>query len=1306
MKFHRKRSLIITAATVACGVAAQGASAAGPLAFPGALGFGAQATGGRGGTVQVVTNLNDSGPGSFRAAVSTPNSIVVFDVGGVIDLQSELAVADNVTILGQTAPGQGIALEGGSNGYNLSLSGSSNDIVQYLRVMQGGPTSVQKTAIEMYNTSNAILDHISVEYAPYDSIDMTGNGTNISIQNSLLADPILGQQFNVHAQNTGPDSFFNNIFANSDNRNPMAKADTQFVNNVVYDFRAGYTVADTSGKFNQDILDNYFITGPSTTNPGDAFFQMDSNITSYSAGNLENSARNGVLNGIPVSPSGVTAASSPFYSESPSSALDAYAYDLATAGDSLHPSIVDAQVIGQVASLGSSGAIYNSPEDTGLSNGGFGTIQGGSLPLGGLSGDVPNAWIQQQGLTEADFSDPTGDYNRTGYDNIEKYAAALAGEPIQLGNSVYWNGSAGDQSWADAGNWSTSSSTNIPYGTTPGELDAVQFDTGAEVKLAADQVIGSLTANSTSAVVIGGGSHTLSTGAGGITNDGAGTLELNSPIILDGGGISAVNGSIAVSDGLSLNDGNYEFSAASGKSISITGTLNTHQATVDFSGSGATNINSPVESGNTGIIGGWATFNHAGWAALSNGQVVAYDGYLNYSANTAVSDLASYAGDSNLRVTAASTGAVGFVSGTTDINTLLDSDQTTGRTAALTSGDTLRLGIDGGIMQATDGLGLTLGATPGAGNITAGGPQNNNSGQLTLINDSTAAPMIVNANLADNGSGTVGVNISGTGVTLLAGDNTYTGGTNIDAGTVLLGSTDALPASGAVTMSQGATLDIGGQNVTIGSLNGSGTIDNNDPSFTGSYTITLGGDNSESTFNGDIRDSVGTLTIVKDGSGTLTLGGANTFSGGVILDGGALNLTNLSGAGVGTITLNNGELLDSGYITNNLDVPAGHIANVVFQDNNYATLGGGSVNTGTLTGGGTLNIDAYYVRNLIGGDWSSFTGTVNLIPTENGTNLGFNGIFNSTGTPGFYLNDGTLNLAGTAANSIEFSFYNGQTDHAPYGYNAVIGALTGTSNSSISGTPIGPDSNSDHALNYVIGGINTSTTFAGNLVGQSGHITNLYKIGTGSLTLTGNDSFGGLTEINGGTLVVNGTLTNATQILVDAPGTQVSTDDTHLTFSAGYGGTLAGVGLIKVPIVSNGIIAPGDPGADGTGTLTAASVTDNGELLIRISGDQNSRLSVANQLTLGADSTLSFSGIPDGGTYTIATFGSLTGTFSRISGLPAGYRLNYNVGSLSITPTPEPTSVGSLLAGICGFAAVAGRRRRASAPRAVRMMVR
>src|SRR5215207_4993020 len=90
-------------------VAAATTPALGQLrSFGEAEGYGAVATGGRGGTIYHVTNLNDSGAGSFRDAVSVANRIVVFDVGGNINLSSEVAVKSNITIAGQTAPGGGI----------------------------------------------------------------------------------------------------------------------------------------------------------------------------------------------------------------------------------------------------------------------------------------------------------------------------------------------------------------------------------------------------------------------------------------------------------------------------------------------------------------------------------------------------------------------------------------------------------------------------------------------------------------------------------------------------------------------------------------------------------------------------------------------------------------------------------------------------------------------------------------------------------------------------------------------------------------------------------------------------------------------------------------------------------------------------------------------------------------------------------------------------------------------------------------------------------------------------------------------
>lgn len=93
-------------------------------AFPTAQGFGAYATGGRTGSHYVVTNLNDSGAGSFRDAVSKSNRIVTFAVGGYIDLASELLIQSDITIAGQTAPGGGIALYGSTGKtkiYSLSF---------------------------------------------------------------------------------------------------------------------------------------------------------------------------------------------------------------------------------------------------------------------------------------------------------------------------------------------------------------------------------------------------------------------------------------------------------------------------------------------------------------------------------------------------------------------------------------------------------------------------------------------------------------------------------------------------------------------------------------------------------------------------------------------------------------------------------------------------------------------------------------------------------------------------------------------------------------------------------------------------------------------------------------------------------------------------------------------------------------------------------------------------------------------------------------------------------------------------------
>jgi hypothetical protein len=164
------------------------------------------------------------------------------------------------------------------------------------------------------------------------------------------------------------------------NRQPLSKANTQYINNVVYNYQAAYTVANTGGYFSHDILNNYFITGPSTTSASDAFYQMDDKQSVYASGNYLDSNKDGTLNGAAYNTVGsAVVLSSPFNSGSTGlatlSAVDGYTYVIANAGASPRDEL-DAYVVSEATSLGTSGAIIKSQTSTGLTNGGYGTISG------------------------------------------------------------------------------------------------------------------------------------------------------------------------------------------------------------------------------------------------------------------------------------------------------------------------------------------------------------------------------------------------------------------------------------------------------------------------------------------------------------------------------------------------------------------------------------------------------------------------------------------------------------------------------------------------------------------------------------------------------------------------------------------------------------------------------------------------------------------------------------------------------------------------------------------------------------------
>jgi hypothetical protein len=215
--------------------------------FPSAEGFGALATGGRGGNVYIVTNLNNDGQGSFRDAVSQPNRTVVFEVGGTINLKSQLVFANNVSVFGQTAPG-GVALYG----HGVSMSNRSNIILQHVSIRSGMNTSTGTKALNITGGSNIMLDHVSVSWGRWDNLGFTGGASNITLQNSIISEAIDPQRLGALIDSSRDITVARNLWVNNQSRNPKGKADMQYINNVVYNWGSnGYVGGHSSAPWEQ-----------------------------------------------------------------------------------------------------------------------------------------------------------------------------------------------------------------------------------------------------------------------------------------------------------------------------------------------------------------------------------------------------------------------------------------------------------------------------------------------------------------------------------------------------------------------------------------------------------------------------------------------------------------------------------------------------------------------------------------------------------------------------------------------------------------------------------------------------------------------------------------------------------------------------------------------------------------------------------------------------------------------------------------------------------------------------------------------
>ena len=421
------------------------------VAFPGAEGFGAHATGGRGGVVCEVTNLEDSGPGSLRAALGGANRTVVFRVSGTIALKAPLVVAQpNITIAGQTAPGDGICLR------NYTFSIRSHDVVvRYIRSRLGDTTGQQSDCITVdHGVHDVILDHCSATWSVDEALSLAGNVTDVTVQWCLIAEGLNRSKhakgahgYGSLARANGRVSLHHNLWAHNDSRNPRLGDNYgrppyptfDVRNNVMYDFGATCSGL-TQGVLKVNYVANYIRSGPSSKTkfpisvgaPSDMLFYIRDNVVE---GNDALSAENEQffnhveLNGKRQ----VQTVADPFPAAPVRTlpAREAYERVLAGAG-STRPvrDSVDARIVDEVRQR--KGAIIDSQTQVG----GWPDLRSEPAPLDGDHDGMPDAWETRLGLDPADPADgPRPAPDAGGITNLERYLAERASDPAATGGN-------------------------------------------------------------------------------------------------------------------------------------------------------------------------------------------------------------------------------------------------------------------------------------------------------------------------------------------------------------------------------------------------------------------------------------------------------------------------------------------------------------------------------------------------------------------------------------------------------------------------------------------------------------------------------------------------------------------------------------------------------------------------------------------------------------------------------------------------------------------------------------------------------
>lgn len=407
------------------------------IAFPGAEGFGKFAKGARASgspTVYHVTNLNDTGAGSLRDAVSASNRIVVFDVAGVIKITGRIVVSSNIYIAGQTAPGEGITVYG--NGF--SYSGADNVICRYLRMRMGAIGDSGKDACGIADGSNMIFDHVSVSWGRDETFSVSGSACiSITIQNSVIAQGLLSHSAGGLIQTDGGVTLYRNLYVDNDTRNNKIKGVNQYVNNMVYNWSSGCYLmgGDSEGTSYANCVSNYFVNGP--VNSTSALGGANANYNIFAADNWWDKNRNGQLDGYLVPQNE--------YSGGPTFQTTAYAYPVVPTWsaqaliDSLLPAVgaslpyrdlIDYYVINELKSFGKKGLIITNETENPVGTPSAWSMWTGSKRTDSDNDGMPDDWETSKGLNPNLASDAVA-YAANGYLNIENYINSIGGSYSQ-----------------------------------------------------------------------------------------------------------------------------------------------------------------------------------------------------------------------------------------------------------------------------------------------------------------------------------------------------------------------------------------------------------------------------------------------------------------------------------------------------------------------------------------------------------------------------------------------------------------------------------------------------------------------------------------------------------------------------------------------------------------------------------------------------------------------------------------------------------------------------------------------------------